>query len=312
MNLCIVCLDALREDHVTPEIMPYLHGLAETGTRYRGVKCQTAWTLTSVAAMLTGDDEAFEKGQQVGRPSLATRLSETHDTAAFFGQGAVWPMPEMQWLWDTFDYTWSYMDAADWLQNCRQMDGVWDAFREWRQSRGIPHPWFAYIHLFEVHEPYTTAPIKVSVPQTIENGYFANRVNLETGQIEATEEEQASLRRAYVDYCHATDEKLAKFLPEVLDGDTILFVVTDHGDNHGEGGVWGHGPGAPWQTDAARRLFWAVIGPKIKVCEVETTSTNAALPGVAIELLRFASGGDEVDIEAVKQRLADLGYLGGG
>jgi arylsulfatase A-like enzyme len=320
MNLCIVCLDALREDHVTPEIMPHLSALLATGRRYRNVHTKNAWTPPSVAAMLLGDDDAFEKGPDgtVGMPSIAGRLHGTHSTAAFLGQ-ATFATAEALWLFRDFDDIWSSVNAGEAWRIC-DMDEVWQKFFCWHRGFYAPEPgeyyrhgpWFAYVHLFETHSPYLPG-VSEDLPDALlgaahlQQGYFSPIMDLNTGDLPIPEEGKVYLRDRYRRYCRLTDSRLAKIWPRILNSNTILVVTSDHGDSHGEEGVWGHGRPDVYQTEAARKVLLGVIGPGIEPQELKGGRTNASIANMTCGMLVGHTG---QDLAVVESKLRDMGYMG--
>ena len=317
MNLCIVCLDALRVDRVTPEIMPHLSALAASGTRYQGMRCKTGWTPTSVAAMMLGEDDAFRRGADamVGVPSIGGRLRGTHASGAFLAQATL-ATEEAMWIFRDFSHSWCWSGGIAW--GAYYMERIWPAFYSWRAEQdNHGRPWFAYVHLFEVHEPYLApeqwGPWRPPPDARLQSGVFSHLMDVGTGQLDLPEPTKEYIRDRYTEYCRRVDDKLSRIWPLVQGegDDTIIMVVSDHGDNQGENGVWGHGWPELYQSDAARRIFCAAWGPGIPsgVIDMEGES-NARIPAIAIAHLRTGTA-NETDIEEYRRKLADLGYLGG-
>jgi hypothetical protein len=78
------------------------------------------------------------------------------------------------------------------------------------------------------------------------------------------------------------------------DGDVVL--TSDHGNAHGEWGVWSHPPGV--SLPSLRRVPWVQVEGR------DTGSYEPDPPAFAAE--RNAAASEETDVE---ERLADLGYL---
>ncbi len=313
MNICIVCLDALRVDHVTPARMPHLSALLVTGHRQERVDTIIAATLPSVGAMMFGNDLAFMYGPEdtVRMQTLASRLGQTHSTAAFLGQSTL-AVHEAMWLFRDFGHVWSCSDGSWW--GPYSMEGVWEQFFAWHSQQS--RPWFAYIHLFEVHEPYLpgrvipsgVVGVEASALADIEEGRFCPVIDSELGWLPIPDKAKQYLRSRYEQYCLETDRKLAAIWPQLLaDGETLLIVCSDHGDSHGEDDVWGHGVSAPYQTGVAREVLVAVIPPTPGPAPPRIRS-NAQLHKIIAAYVPLGEGNNITEVE---RRLRGLGYLGG-
>jgi arylsulfatase A-like enzyme len=213
---------------------------------------------------------------------------------------------------------WSFVEPGQPWQAC-DMSYVWAQFVTFRQAAETGHKrdaWFAYLHLFEVHEPYLgqEVPFLSLVEEPARShllqGRFSPLMDLETGVLDLPDSALEYVRKCYRAYCQYTDERLAPLWKKMLDGDTLLVIVSDHGDSHGEEGVWGHGRPEVYQTEAARQVLLGVVGPG--VCDgffwPLPSDTNAILPTMAGYYLR--KGGVPVALSGVEERLRELGYLG--
>jgi len=321
VNVLLLCLDALRYDHVTPEIMPWLDSRAAQGTRWTNVRVATErWTLPSVASILFGDDDAVLRGPKgnVGRPTLAGRLDRTHRTAAFLGN-PVFGMWGGMWMFDGF----SFVGGTGKTWAPRAVDDLWGAFTVWRSSIVKPKPWFVYLHLIEPHDPYLPG-VKMQVPETHPPLTALQREELacgryskvqgpadrKVGRLNIPEEAQAYLRQRYTAYCSHLDGKLSELVPQVEGGETIVVVTTDHGESLGENGLWAHGPGSQFHTEEISHAFACAWGPEIETQINDAPATLAMVPAAIVGML--TSGVDlewNREMAAVEEQLRTLGYI---
>jgi len=314
MNVCMVCIDALRLDHVTPEVMPHLTKRLDSGLWYYGVKTKTPWTPSSVAAMLLGKDDAFSVGPKamIGHPSIAGRLHGTHDTGAFIGNATLTTEHAM-WVFRDFDYVWS---CAMGVVPVYRMDGVWAQFFAWREQR--TRPWFAYLHLWETHEPYQVpndeeppAPDCLKRWPYMKQGLFARYMDLDNAVLPVAEEAKEYLRQRYKVYCKTTDKRLRGYFEQVIDDDTVLVVVSDHGDSHDDEGRWGHGSKPCFATEATCRVLCGIIGPGIQADRIDASMlSNAEIPDLLVNSIFGNRQTNAVDQDKVAEQLRALGYLG--
>ena len=306
-NVLVVCLDSLRADHVTPEIMPNLCELLSRGHRFEGVRAPMGWTLPSVGAMLYGDDAALTRGAvgMVGQPSIAGRLGGTHATGAFLG-GAIFAVAEALWLFRDFDSVFSSSDGdhgAGW-----PISRMLSEFRSWRDK--VRSPWLAYLHCLEPHDPYLPGDWygeweKPPFPHPmLQAGSIRGVIDIATGRLQASSAAGEYLRRRYAAYCAAADAALAPLWRE-LPADTAIIVVSDHGEGMGEGGIWHHGDKPAFQQPEILSVLFGIVAPG-GMAEVGPVTANRQL----WEVIEACLPRVESDEAAVTQKLREVGYLG--
>lgn len=314
MNVCIVCLDALRDDHITPEIMPGLSTLLATGRRYTNVWAKRGWTGTSVAAMMMGDDDAFEKGAAafIGQPSLGGRFNRTHATSAFLANATIL-LDECKWVFDDFNHIWTLRAVESVHYGCNASH-PFSAWVDWKAEQA--GSWLSYIHFIEPHEPYTADIGDPPLPEGnlfdhLKQGYFTPIMERAEGQLLLPEEALKYLRRKYRATCAKLDADFVRLdrWKRILDGETYLVFVTDHGDGHYEDGIWGHGREDCYQVDGVRKLCWGVVGPGIEPEIVTDEMSNSALPDIVADLMQRDADRSHVDWRKWDQKLRELGYI---
>ena len=234
-DVLLIVIDALRADHVTPEITPNLTGLARGSLTFDHAYSPTSTTNTSVPALLsarpladlvdnvvTSDDLHAD---QTLPEAFATRGYRTAmfcglDINVFSTRGfqqhnpylADLPVPN-----EKFDLTSTGMLA-----------GVLDWFRS------TPGPRFAYVHLSDVHAPYVLD-------------------RTDTGEL-------LSEARAYETGVRYVDVRLGHFLAQLqrdsILGHTIIVVTSDHGEELMQRGNHGHGPDVFEESIRVPLIVW--------------------------------------------------------
>ncbi|HUU55607.1 MAG TPA: sulfatase-like hydrolase/transferase [Armatimonadota bacterium] len=313
MSLLVVCLDALRPDHVTPEIMPNLCDFLGHGHRFEGVQTPKGWTLPSVGSMLYGREDAFMAGpaNMVGHPTIAGRLAGTHATAAFLGQ-PVFKCWDGLWMFRDFGHVAPY-STGKWTP--RPIAQILPQLDTWRAGLLTGLPWFAYVHFVEPHEPYLPeawygaweSPPEKS--KSLSAGSIRGLVDAETGRLKASDAVADYLRRRYRAYCTAADGALAPLWEQVLaEKDLATIVVSDHGDGMGEDGVWHHSGLPAFQKREILEVLFGAVPPGGRWPRgiPGNVTTNAELWRLVEACLPRGAGSDEAQ---VREKLAAIGYL---
>ena len=239
-NVILVCIDALRADHLgaygNPEnVSPFMDTLAEGGVIFRNVMSQSSWTKTSVAAFMTSE---FGMIGRVARredvlPASVITLAEIMQQARY-KTGALVSNP---WLQKKFGFTQGFDEYDDSAAETLRIDQdrIYEFLR--RHNR---EPFFLYLHFMDVHNPYN-APGEYHDMFVEEPGeyYYQN------GPADLSDVDLEYLRGLYQGEIRYIDDKI-RALFEFLDregllGDTAVIITSDHGDEFQEHGGLGHG-----------------------------------------------------------------------
>lgn len=267
-SMLVVVLDTLRRDRVSAygyprETTPSFDALAARGVRFDRAYASSCWSVPSHAGLFTGllsshhgaDFEHFYLEDAV--PTLAEVLARRGwETAGFSGNPYIARGTGMARGFERFDEAWRGHVMRRWLvgaQMWSRMAGgprdkggarVTEGFREWLRSRDRSRPYFAFVNFMEAHAPYQDAPL---------SGKFADP-SLDASDLDrignVSHEAQWLGTRPGPEIFPATwdlvdgasasaDAYLGEILSEV-DDDTIVVVLSDHGDLVGEHGLWGH------------------------------------------------------------------------
>jgi arylsulfatase A-like enzyme len=274
-NLLVVSIDTLRADHVgsygsTKARTPHLDALAARGVRFEQASAAIPLTGPSHATLFTGeyppvhgvrDNIVFTLDDR--HHTLAERLKENgYRTAAFVGAYPVAAAFGFRQGFEVFreDFKESPIPGAG---AQRRANEVADAAIPWLQQDD-GRPFFAWLHLYDPHAPYDPPePFKTS---------FAGRAY--DGEIAFTD---AQLGRVFDALKAAGHED-----------DTVVVVVSDHGESLGEHGEQTH---AVLIYEATLRVPFLLAGPgvprgqvlKPRVGLVDVVPTVLGLVGVPAE-----------------------------
>ena len=154
-NLLLLCVDCLREDLLRSDRTqtPYLDSLREEGLDCRNLFASATTTTPAVASLLTGSYAERNGVYSLQRGSLAADVDplaallpdEYH--AEGLATGPLVPETGLDRGFDAYD--------------CRPEDA--SMFTDWRETAldrlaGLPEPFFAFVHLWELHEDIHVPP----------------------------------------------------------------------------------------------------------------------------------------------------------
>ncbi|MHC5209709.1 MAG: sulfatase [Planctomycetota bacterium] len=276
-NVVLISLDTLRPDRLgcygaEPSHSPRLDALAAEGLLFRAAYSTSSYTLPSHASMLSGQHplrhglvERPGRLQRGRSPALAEMLADAgYVTAAFTGGGFVGAAFGLDRGFDRFshnDPVWAIGTVRG--EQLIEVDGVpserqralleryaTPMITRWieRQDDGVP--FFLFLHTYIVH---SYAPDRRRIEKHRLLDPFGNERPLDNSDLHRFNGGQPFLRRAvldqYVPFYDATIEMGDEFVGEVLDAldaaglgeDTLVLVTSDHGEEFGEHGYFGHG-----------------------------------------------------------------------
>jgi arylsulfatase A-like enzyme/Flp pilus assembly protein TadD len=247
-NVLLVTIDTLRADRVgaygsAAGLTPTLDRLAREGLRFERAYAHVPLTLPSHASLLTAlyptqhgvhDNGAFRLGEM---PTLATALqSAGYRTGAFIGSFVLDARFGLNRGFDTYDDRLEG-NSADLEVVQRPAEQVLEPAFHWiygnQQSAISNQQFFAWVHLYDPHEPY--AP-----PEPYRSRYTTDPY---AGEIAHTD---ASLG-AFLDRLNAAGHL----------ANTLVVVAADHGESLGDHGERTHGLFAYDATLRVPLVMWA-------------------------------------------------------
>ena len=264
-NVVVIVLDTVRPDYLSaydaPQpTSPFLKRFAAAGTRYDAASSTSPWTLPAHASLFSGTLPAFHRATQAtqhvgsGVPLLAERLhSSGYQTVGFTNNNWISAATGLERGFDLLRDQWD-------IRERRRAMGAGhptvQALKEWFQrSRKPGQPFFLFVNLIDAHMPYLPhweeaqdffenpkaweAAINNLFPDTGAALLARNYGGKPPGpkELEALKNlYRGSLRRA-----DAITEALLALVDANSDPkNTLVFVLSDHGENLGDHGHLSH------------------------------------------------------------------------
>ena len=270
-NVLLVTIDTLRADHVgaygsTGALTPTFDALAKDGLRFDRTYAHVPLTLPSHASLLTAaypsrngvhDNGTFRLGEDW--PTAATALKAAgYRTGAFVGAFVLDARFGLNRGFDVYDDR--MLGSGSGLEVVeRSAEQVLAPAYDWitgAQPPATSHqgPWFAWIHLYDPHEPY-------AAPEPYRSRYAAEPYD---GEI------------AYADA--ALGACIARLRSTGALANTLIVVTSDHGESLGEHGERTHGLFA---YDVTLRV------PLVFVFEPAAPGPRTIRPGVFNDTMRL-------------------------
>ena len=242
-NIIFLLLDTVRADHLSfygyeRETSPVLDKFMLENWNFRNTISAAPWTPASVASIFTGlypsahgfmppRNEANPKVRTGSLPKSAETLAEILKANGYHTAAAVtnpWLKPHFG-MKQGFESYW-YLNRRDASVLNKKALKVLSKIQE----RG--KPFFFYIHYMDPHNPYTPVPPYDQM--------FAKPL-----QAAGYSEEMQRRMSLYDGEIRYLDDRLGEFFEELKRlsfwDDSVIFVVSDHGEQFEEHGDQGHG-----------------------------------------------------------------------
>ena len=274
-NVVVILLDTLRPDHLgfygyQTDTAPFLRELAERSVVFRNAHSTSSWTAPAVASVLTGlypTDHgiiegflAFKRREQKGMkllplnrlPDDVTLLAERFADAGYATFGITTNLnigPEIGFDrgFDRF-LTYRKDDASK----------VEATLMEWEPEIRAATPYFLYLHFMDPHMPYNKR-----------DPWYEEDTSLQGRRGRLLDD-----AAAYDSEIRYLDEHLRRIYTRFgWDRDTVIAVVSDHGEEFGEHGGTGH------EFTLYRELMQALLLVQLP------GGTQAASPDVPVSVI---------------------------
>jgi len=237
-NVLVVLIDTLRPDHLgcygyARTTSPHMDALAADGVILHDTFSQASWTRPAVGTLFTS---VYPKGHgAVDRPDLLRQDLPTlaqafrddgYETHAFVANPSVLP----QWGFGPGFTRYGDIDAMV-VESGKDAHVIDAGIAAIEHAQG--RPWFLYLHAMGPHSPYDPpAPydarfVSEAAQGEGEAGERARTVDLYDGEIAFTDAQVGRL----IERLKALD----------LYDDTLILVLSDHGEEFWEHGGLGHG-----------------------------------------------------------------------
>jgi arylsulfatase A-like enzyme/Flp pilus assembly protein TadD len=250
-NVLLVTIDTLRADRVgaygsRAALTPAIDALAAAGLRFERAYAHVPLTLPSHATLMTAsyptrngvrDNGTFRLGD--ASPTLAAALKTAgYRTGAFVGAFVLDARFGLNRGFDVYDDRMAAAGDLDLVQRTAQQ--VLAPARDWILNGAsasppspVSTPWFAWIHLYDPHEPY-------AAPEPFRSRYAAEPYDGEIAYADAALGDLVARLRAAGALAH-----------------TVVVIASDHGESLGEHGERTHGLFAYDATLRVPLVMWA-------------------------------------------------------
>lgn len=255
-HVFIYLIDTLRADAVlgndAAKRAPAIQAFARDAVLFEDAWAPSSWTLPTVVSLLTGAragrhgiwrlDQRFPAD---GLTTITEMLSQRGYFSAGFSQSWVaGPVYGIDRGFDSF-YVSEQVNGAE-----LRTGDLLTLLRAWLLGQAPAEtPLFVYLHSVEPHAPYAPRPGDAEVGETIDP---ANRLEnplwmqqLRSLGSSLTESELEYARSLYLGEVHFADRYFGRFLEllRALDlyDDSLVILLSDHGEEFREHGAFGHG-----------------------------------------------------------------------
>lgn len=256
-NFVFVLIDTLRQDHLGcygygRATSPFIDGLAGTGTIFENAVTQAPWTAPSMASLWTSRYPSEVGVGAVPRVSgirnlddrSATELVDSVPTLAeILSGGGYATMAATANVWASdfvamlrgFELKNETVGQAD-----RVFDGILELIDLHLGSKRSPAPFFAYVHLTDVHTPTEPPPPFDTIFRTIdgkphtarhEKWSFASARELDSEAFRVFKSHKLALYDGAIAFVDAQIRRLAEHLERLGAAEkTIWIIASDHGE----------------------------------------------------------------------------------
>jgi arylsulfatase A-like enzyme len=273
-NIVLIVLDTVRADHVgcygyMLKTTPHIDELASKGVLFEQAITPSPWTAPSHASIFTGlfpgQNQVHEKNISLDPqiPTLASLLSQkgyqtvglTNNVYVRRRLGLAHGFQDYEELWGRNEIS-SLLLVEEWLNqrtHPRVDAGAQDTFgrvQDWfHYDHRAGKPFFLFINYMEAHAPYTPPAEykrKFVLPDEMA---AADRVNQDpeaflVGQVHMNDRDFALLSQLYDGEINYLDDQIGRVLTLIAEystpKDTMIIVLSDHGENLGDHGLMSH------------------------------------------------------------------------
>lgn len=265
-NVVVIVLDTVRPDYLSAyghprPTSPFLERFAAEGTRFDRAWSTSSWTLPAHASLFSGTPPAFHRATQSTEriapdvPLLAERLRAAgYQTVGLSANQWVSRATGLDRGFESFGDQWSFRQRT---RAAATAHPFVRALREWLEHARDPgRPFFAFVNLTDAHMPYLSHweeaqpffPSKEAWSRAVSELFPDMGMNLLVRQFGGgkplDERELGELRALYEGCVRRVDGVGAALLAEVDahadPQETLVFVLSDHGENLGEHGLISH------------------------------------------------------------------------
>lgn len=252
-DVVLISIDSLRRDHVHAygyrrDTTPTLDRLAERGARFTRALSASPWTLPAHMTMMTGlwptEHGVVESDRRLaeGVPTVAERLKAGgYATAAFTSTIFVSGDYGFDRGFDTYadhDLT----EKQNLAHAVRTPQLVTEAM-DWARKLPEHTPAFVFLHTYDAHYPYAPPePWNTKYNRALSDKDLRYRTYDWFQAHPLSKRKLRALTAQYDESIRYVDDSLKPLIDTwSRDRNVVFIVVSDHGEELGERGSWGHG-----------------------------------------------------------------------
>jgi len=245
-DILLVSVDTLRGDRIGRrdgdlEVTPVLNALAREGARFTRCRTQAPSTLYGHAAILTGlppsaHGATTSSALPAGIPYLPDLLARAgYATAAITDDGLLDGRFGLSRGFDSFRNRYETVEEK--------------VAAAQKALESLPHPWFLFLHTYQVHVPYEPPPDLARAFTEGDGSAFGltldarTMIRINNGVVPVTAADVRHVERLYDAQVHRTDAALGRLFDgmraEGMWNGTVVAVTADHGEEFDEHGVIG-------------------------------------------------------------------------
>jgi len=235
-NVVLVVVDTLRRDHLpfygyAKPTAPFLSSLAERGTVFESAYSTSAWTAPATASLFTGlypvqhrvvmGRFAVKQMRKGGVPMRLNRIpggAVTIPEALKAGGYATFAVVENSNIRPELGFDQGF-DVFQPLNPAKEAQVITAKLRELHGAITARRPYFLYLHYMDPHEPYSK-----------NRGFFDRKARGDARRVSAYDSE----------IHHVDDHVRQAFELFGWERDTVFLLTSDHGEELGDRGFWGH------------------------------------------------------------------------
>jgi arylsulfatase A-like enzyme len=254
-NVLLYIVDTVRADHIglygyERPVSPRVDAFADRSIAFMDAVAQTPWTRASVASILTGlypDNHHTNSGEEKLAEDFLT-LAEVlsgkgYETAALVTNGNLAPEFGLGQGFDTYVHL-----KERGVEVHRRAEELHAKAISWLGERSKERPFFLYVHATDPHAPYT--PPAEFQEEFAPNLRYPEASSLQVitglfkGELQADDDLREDLVNLYDAEIAYWDHEFGNLLDHLeragLADNTIVVLVSDHGEEFAEHGRWQH------------------------------------------------------------------------
>jgi arylsulfatase A-like enzyme len=254
-NIILISIDTLRPDHLSAygypiDTSPTLTGLAREGVTFANAYSTASWTAPAVVSLLTSAlpirhgvvHGVIRQGSLFGQETVPTDFPILADTLRQNGYRTLGVAANVH-MEGAFGFARGFDRYS--CPGFVDADRVLEEVRTWKPEIDSGQPYFAWVHFFDPHEPYVAREpwLTEFLKGRPRHPDLENRPSARIFEsMHLSPERLDYVKLLYDSEIRYTDDYVAQVMRELgTTDDDLVIVVSDHGEEFGEHGLFAHG-----------------------------------------------------------------------